>query len=192
MSDPGESLDPVRMLNVASWRKLRASRGRVRRGRESQNLRPPNMRVQRTRPLASLGTLTSFARSPLTRCPLGARVAAVGAISALLGIACARPIVDYTIMVTGVVVDQLGQPVRDAHVTVDFPITVYSAVLAVTHGEAWTGQDGRFGFDFMSHGPADPNIVYSLVVAKPGYSEVSIEGATQATGPHRIVLETVK
>jgi len=71
MSERGESLDPVRMLNVASWRKLRASRGRVQRGLESQNLRPPNMRVQRTRALASLGTLTSFARSPLTRCPLG-------------------------------------------------------------------------------------------------------------------------
>jgi len=51
------------MLNVASWRKLRDSRGRVQRGPESQNLRPPNMRVQRTRALASLGTLTSFARS---------------------------------------------------------------------------------------------------------------------------------
>jgi hypothetical protein len=49
MSERGESLDPVRMLNVASWRKLRASGGRVQRGLESQNLRPPNMRVQRTR-----------------------------------------------------------------------------------------------------------------------------------------------
>jgi len=39
MSERGESLDPVRMLNVASWRKLRASRGRVQRGLESQNLR---------------------------------------------------------------------------------------------------------------------------------------------------------
>ena len=29
MSERGESLDPVRMLNVASWRKLRDSRGRV-------------------------------------------------------------------------------------------------------------------------------------------------------------------
>jgi hypothetical protein len=27
MSERGESLDPVRMLNVASWRKVRASRG---------------------------------------------------------------------------------------------------------------------------------------------------------------------
>jgi hypothetical protein len=71
MSEPGESLDPVRMLNVASWRKLRASRGRVQRGLESQNLRPPHMRAQRTRALASLGTLTSFARSSLTCCPLG-------------------------------------------------------------------------------------------------------------------------
>ena len=53
MSERGESLDPVRMLNVASWRKLRASRGRVQRGLESQNLRPPNMRVQRTRSSAS-------------------------------------------------------------------------------------------------------------------------------------------
>ena len=78
----------------------------------------PNPRVQRTRPCASLRG------SPLTRHPLGTRVATVGAISALLGIACARRIVDYTIMVTGVVVDQVGQPVRDAHVTVDFPITV--------------------------------------------------------------------
>ena len=73
MSERGESLDPVRMLNVASWRKLRASRREVQRGLESQNLRPPNMRVQRTRALASLGTLTSFARSPLTRRPLGGR-----------------------------------------------------------------------------------------------------------------------
>jgi hypothetical protein len=71
MSERGESLDPVRMLNVASWRKLRASRGRVQRGLESQNLRPPNTRMQRTRALASLGTLTSFARSPLMRSPLG-------------------------------------------------------------------------------------------------------------------------
>ena len=31
----------------------------------------PNTRVQRTRALASLGALTSFARSPLTRYPLG-------------------------------------------------------------------------------------------------------------------------
>ena len=69
MSEPRESLDPVRIRNVASWRKLRASRGRGQRGLESQNLRPPNMRVQSA--LASLGTLTSFARSPLTRCPLG-------------------------------------------------------------------------------------------------------------------------
>ena len=65
MSEGGENLDPVRMLNVASWRKLRASRGRVQRGRESQNLRPPNMRVQRTRSSASPP------RSPLTRYPLG-------------------------------------------------------------------------------------------------------------------------
>ena len=49
MSERGESLDPVRMLNVVSWRKLRASRGRVQRGLESQNLRPPNMPLQRTR-----------------------------------------------------------------------------------------------------------------------------------------------
>ena len=34
-------------------------------------LKLPNMRVQRTRGLALLGALTSFARSPLTRHPLG-------------------------------------------------------------------------------------------------------------------------
>ena len=45
MSERGESLDPVGMLKVASWRKLRASRGRVQPGVELQNLRPPNMRV---------------------------------------------------------------------------------------------------------------------------------------------------
>ena len=65
MSERGESLDPVRMLNVASWRKLRPSRGRVQRGLESQDLRPPNMRVQRTRSSASP------LRSPLTRHPFG-------------------------------------------------------------------------------------------------------------------------
>ena len=67
MSEGGESLDPVRMLDVASWRKLRASRGGVQRGLESQNLRPPHMRVQRTR-------VARCARpgSPLTRHPLGA------------------------------------------------------------------------------------------------------------------------
>ena len=65
MSEGGENLDPVRMLNVASWRKLRASGGRVQRGLESQNLRPPNMRVQRIRSSASPP------RSPLTRHPLG-------------------------------------------------------------------------------------------------------------------------
>ena len=61
MSERGDSLDPVRMLNVASRRKLRAARGRVQRGPESQNLRPPHMRVQRTRSSASPP------RSPLTR-----------------------------------------------------------------------------------------------------------------------------
>jgi hypothetical protein len=40
---------------------------------------PPNMRVQRTRALASLGALTSFARSPLTRRPLGSRKLRMGA-----------------------------------------------------------------------------------------------------------------
>jgi hypothetical protein len=64
MSERGESLDPVRMLNVASWWKLRPPRGRVQRSLESQNLRPPNMRVQRTRSSASP------LRSPLTRHPL--------------------------------------------------------------------------------------------------------------------------
>ena len=78
MSEPGESLDPVRMLNVASSRKLRASRGRAQPGLESQNLRPANMRVQRTRALASLGTPTSFARSPMTHCPLGREVISCG------------------------------------------------------------------------------------------------------------------
>ena len=46
MSEPGESLDSVRMPNVAAW--LLASRGRVQPGPESQNLRPPNMPLQRT------------------------------------------------------------------------------------------------------------------------------------------------
>jgi hypothetical protein len=63
MSERGESLDPVRMLNVASWRKLRASRGRVQRGLESQSLRSPNMRVQRTPSV--------LPPSPLSRQPLG-------------------------------------------------------------------------------------------------------------------------
>ena len=69
MSERGESLDPVGMLNVASWRKLRASRGRVQRGLESQNLLPPNTRVQRTRSSASPP------HSPLTRRPLGHTIA---------------------------------------------------------------------------------------------------------------------
>ena len=64
MSERGESPDPVRMLSVATWRRLRASRGRVQRGLESPNLRPPNMRVQRARSSDS-------PRSPLTRHPLG-------------------------------------------------------------------------------------------------------------------------
>ncbi len=74
MSERGESLDPVRMLNVASWRKLRDSRGRVQRGPESQNLRPPNMPLQRTRSRASLG------RSPLNGSPLG-RPMAIGTLT---------------------------------------------------------------------------------------------------------------
>jgi hypothetical protein len=63
MSERGESLDPVRMLNVASWRTLRASSGSVQRGLESQNLGPPNMPLQRARgaPL----------RSPLNGLPSG-------------------------------------------------------------------------------------------------------------------------
>jgi hypothetical protein len=62
MSERGESLDPVRMLSVASWRKLWPSRGRVQPGLESQNLRPPDMLVQRTR--------LDLLRSPLSRKPL--------------------------------------------------------------------------------------------------------------------------
>ena len=64
MSERGESLDPVsakrRIVAEAA-----ASRGRVHRGLESQNLRPPNMRVQRSR------SSPSALRDPLTRRPLG-------------------------------------------------------------------------------------------------------------------------
>jgi hypothetical protein len=53
-------------------------------------LPPPNTRVQRTRALASLGSLTSFARSPLTRRLLGGRRAprVAGALICLLGVGC--------------------------------------------------------------------------------------------------------
>ena len=70
MSERGESLDPVSAKRriVA---KLRASRGRVQRGLESQNLRPPNMRVQRTRrPRIRSGRSL---RSPLNVRPLDRR-----------------------------------------------------------------------------------------------------------------------
>jgi hypothetical protein len=73
MSERGESRDPVRMLNVASWRKLRASRGRVQRGLESQNLRPPNMALQRTRrPRLRSGRSLRSLGSPLNARSLGA------------------------------------------------------------------------------------------------------------------------
>jgi len=44
MSKRGECLVPLKMLNVASRRKLRAARGGVQRGLEAQNLRSPNRR----------------------------------------------------------------------------------------------------------------------------------------------------
>jgi hypothetical protein len=58
MSERGESLDPVSAKRriVA---KLRASRGRVQPGLESQTLRPPYMRVERP------------PSAPLSRQPLG-------------------------------------------------------------------------------------------------------------------------
>ena len=40
MSERGEILDPFKVLNVASWQKLRASRGEVHCGPEAVNLRP--------------------------------------------------------------------------------------------------------------------------------------------------------
>jgi hypothetical protein len=60
------SLGALKMLNVASWRKLRSWSSRPSRGLVPANLRLPNMRVQRTR-------AARFARigSPLTRHPLG-------------------------------------------------------------------------------------------------------------------------
>ncbi len=69
MSERGESLDPMKMLNVASWRKLRAWCRHLYRGLRAANCRLPNTRVQRTR------SSPSALRSPLTRHPLGSREA---------------------------------------------------------------------------------------------------------------------
>ena len=65
MSGRGESLGTVKMLDVASWRKLRARLRGNRGGLGLSVVRRPNTRVQRTRSSASPH------RSPLTRYPLG-------------------------------------------------------------------------------------------------------------------------
>ncbi len=66
MSEGGQSLDPARMPDVASWRKLRAPRARVQRDPETRNVRPSNMGLQPARSSASAP------RSPLSRDQLGA------------------------------------------------------------------------------------------------------------------------
>ena len=63
----GKTLGAVKMLGVASWRKLRARLGTGRGGLRLLAVRQPNRRVQRTRSSASAH------RSPLTRYPLGGR-----------------------------------------------------------------------------------------------------------------------
>ena len=65
MRERGESLGPVKVLKVASWRGLRARLRGERCGLEPSAVRQPNRRVQRTRSSASPH------RSPLTRYPLG-------------------------------------------------------------------------------------------------------------------------
>jgi hypothetical protein len=65
MSERGESLGPVKVLNVASWLALRVQLRGERRGLDRSVLRQPNRRVQRTR------SSPSAHRSPLTRYPLG-------------------------------------------------------------------------------------------------------------------------
>ena len=67
MSERGKTLGAVKMLGVASWRKLRARLGTGRGGLRLLAVRQPNRRVQRTRSSASAH------RSPLTRYPLGGR-----------------------------------------------------------------------------------------------------------------------
>jgi hypothetical protein len=65
MRERGESPGPVKMLNVASLRKLRSSRQGHHRGLAEANCRLPNTRVQRTR------SSPSAHREPLTRHTLG-------------------------------------------------------------------------------------------------------------------------
>ena len=65
MSERGESFGTVKVLDFASWRKLRARLRGEHRGLEPAAVRQPNRRVQRTRSSASPH------RSPLTRYPLG-------------------------------------------------------------------------------------------------------------------------
>ena len=73
MSERGESLDPVKVLTVASWRKLRSRLKEHRRSLELSAVRQPNTRVQRTRSSASPP------HSPLTRHPLGTANRQLGA-----------------------------------------------------------------------------------------------------------------
>src|SRR5262245_9964513 len=82
MRERGVSPGPIKMLEVASWRKLRPSQPGTPRGQEAAKYRLPNMRVQRTR------SSPSALREPLTRHPLGRtrRITATVVVCAVLAI----------------------------------------------------------------------------------------------------------
>src|SRR5262249_23617240 len=120
-------------------------------------------------------------RSPLTRYPLGAPVIIAAIICAGLGLACVHRTDDYTLQVRGIVVDEEGKPVVDAHVVVQIPPDEPAG--SVRHGEAWTDSRGGFGFDFPTSCPVQH---CELSVEKQGFAPVRQDADDR--GEIRIVL----
>ena len=138
---------------------------------------PPNPRVQRTRPCASLRG------SPLTRHPLGAVVIMV-ALVAFGG--CRHTVADYSFRVEGTVVDNTAAALSNVRVTLQIHGVAYQAVTEVSRTETYTDVRGHFGFAYLTH---EPGLIYSLWFDKQGFESESREGASLAESPFEIKMQ---
>lgn len=109
-------------------------------------------------------------------------VIVVASFSTALVLACAHRVVDYALIVGGVVVDDRGEPLADAHIVVEIPRD--EPVGSVRYGEAWTDARGGFGLDLPTLGPVRR---YSLSVEKQGYLPTTLED-TQAGAEIQVLI----
>jgi hypothetical protein len=64
----------------------------------------------------------------------------------------------------------------------------YQAVTEISRTETYTGEGGRFGFDYLTH---DPGQVYSLWLDKAGFESTAVQGASLAESPFQITMKRV-